>query len=44
VWLVALQVAEKYVHLVTAINNADTLVTLIGDATRRYRYSSRSSL
>jgi len=42
--MMSLQVAEKYVHLVTAINNADTLVTLIGDASRRYRYSSRSSL
>jgi len=27
--MMSLQVAEKYVHLVTAINNADTLVTLI---------------
>jgi len=27
-WLL-LQVADKYVHLVTSINNADTLITLI---------------
>ena len=27
--LLLLQVAEKYIHLVTSINNADTLVTLI---------------
>jgi len=27
--MIMMQVSEKYVHLVTSINNADTLITLI---------------